>query len=133
MESYREYLGTRTKADESAFAIPSFETPKTVWNKPQYGLTKREHFASLALQGLVSTENDDFHINYAYDAVQMADALIEALNDTYHKSYFRDRYREENSTENAIILFENLRNISQRHLKLTEQQLEQINNIAKTL
>jgi hypothetical protein len=133
MESHREYLSTRTKADECAFAIPAFETPKTVWNRPQYGLTKREHFASLALQGIVSIEDDDLHINYAYEAVQMADALIEALNDTYHKTYYRDRYREENSTENATVLFDNLRNISQRHSKLTEQQLEQINNIAKTL
>jgi hypothetical protein len=133
MESQREYNALRTKGDECAYAIPAFETPKTVWNRPQYGLTKREHFASMALQGLVSAEIDDLHINYAYDAVQMADALIEALNDTYHKTYYRDRYREENSTENAILLFEDLRNISQHHSKLTEQQLEKINNIAKTL
>ena len=133
MESKREYLATRTIADECAYAIPAFETPKTLWNKPQYGLTKREHFASLALQGLVSTENDDLHISYAYDAVQMADALIEALNDTYHKTFYRDRYREENTTEKAVLLFDDLINISRRHSKLTEQQLEQINNIAKTL
>jgi len=133
MESQREYKASRTIGEECAFAIPAFETPKSVWNSPQYGLTKREHFASLALQGIVSIEDDDLHINYAYEAVQMADALIEALNDTYHKTYYRDRYREENSTENAILLFEDLRNISQHHSKLTEQQLEKINNIAKTL
>jgi len=80
MESQREYKATRTKADECAFAIPAFETPKTVWNRPQYGLTKREYFAAIALQGYLSTGEDATYDNYAEGAVNMADALIKALN-----------------------------------------------------
>lgn len=48
------------------------------------GLTKREYFAAMAMQGLTSGNEDinrsDF-INYRTErAVQMADALIEQLN-----------------------------------------------------
>ncbi len=43
------------------------------------GLTKREYFAAMAMQGLLA--NDSALItNKARDAVQAADALIEILN-----------------------------------------------------
>lgn len=47
-------------------------------------LTKREHFASLAMQGLLSDrDNIHWHGNgVAEEAVKMADALISALNHT---------------------------------------------------
>lgn len=80
MESQREYKASRTKGDECAFAIPAFETPKTLWNKPQYGLTKREYFAAMAMQGIVSTDLADTYENFAKASVMMADALIEQLN-----------------------------------------------------
>jgi hypothetical protein len=80
MESQREYKATRTNGDECAFAIPAFETPKTVWNRPQYGLTKREYFAAMAMQGIVSTDMVDTYENFAMASVGMADALIKALN-----------------------------------------------------
>lgn len=52
------------------------------------GLTKREYFAGLAMQGLLAgfverslaNEEADCSISVADDAVLMADALIEALN-----------------------------------------------------
>lgn len=50
------------------------------------GLTKREHFAAMAMQGLVSGVNASPKIIdirpqvFAREAVSMADALIEALN-----------------------------------------------------
>lgn len=80
MESQREYKATRTKADECAFAIPAFETPKTVWNRPQYGLTKREYFAAMAMQYIISSDTPDTLENFANVSVNMADALIKALN-----------------------------------------------------
>lgn len=46
-----------------------------------YGLTKREHFAGLALQGLLANSdltNEDAS-QYAKDAVSLADKLLEAL------------------------------------------------------
>jgi hypothetical protein len=43
------------------------------------GLTKREHFAALAMQGLMARPDWAF-ANVAEHAVEVADALIEALN-----------------------------------------------------
>jgi len=80
MESHREYKSLRTKGDECAFAIPAFETPKTVWNKPQYGLTKREYFAAMAMQGLLASNINDFRGSLCQYSVDKADDLIEALN-----------------------------------------------------
>ena len=45
-----------------------------------YGLTKREYFAAMALQGLLAQPSYlDFHLK-AEKAVRLADALIEELN-----------------------------------------------------
>lgn len=49
--------------------------------KNYQGLTKREHFAAMAMQGMVSTVSDG-HVAYevlASDAVRLADALLKAL------------------------------------------------------
>lgn len=50
------------------------------------GLTKREYFAGLAMQGLLANQyvggNGQPVLNIAIDAVEYADALIEALNRT---------------------------------------------------
>lgn len=80
----------KTNPNESAFP--------EVQNEPQfnthtYGLTKREYFAGLAMQGLSSIPLDENKIlpmlkeaeitlaqACAIDAVEYADALIEALN-----------------------------------------------------
>ena len=66
---------------------------KTDPNKPTYpivhpdedviiGLTIREHFAAMAMQGLASNSGLDIMTarQYANDGVMFADALIEALN-----------------------------------------------------
>jgi hypothetical protein len=60
-----------TKANESAFPVPQVL---------HLGLTKREYFAAMALQGLLSNNN-----NYVYSvisAVEFADDLIEELSKT---------------------------------------------------
>lgn len=57
------------------------------------GLTKREYFAAMAMQGILATTPHDYsdgrynvnggylcHESVAKDAVECADALIEALN-----------------------------------------------------
>jgi hypothetical protein len=47
----------------------------------EYGLTKREYFAALAMQGLISDSNiATTYSKYAEHAVQAADALIAELN-----------------------------------------------------
>lgn len=48
--------------------------------EPQWGLTKREYFASLALQGLVTQFEYSNVDDIADTAVQYADALIASLN-----------------------------------------------------
>lgn len=44
-----------------------------------YGLTKREYFAAMAIQGMAYELDYDEEV-YAKNAVKLADALIEALN-----------------------------------------------------
>jgi hypothetical protein len=47
------------------------------------GLTKREYFAAIALQGILGHEklyHSDGFLNPCIDAVKMADELIKALN-----------------------------------------------------
>ena len=63
---------------EQAFATPGFETQQD-WGYAQAGLTKREYFAALALQGLCA--EGGAHPEYtSIRAVMMADGLIAALN-----------------------------------------------------
>ena len=65
----------KTKPDD-----PVVMTTQNV-NNPVYGLTKREYFAAIAMQGMVSQNmglNSERHI--AHYSVEFADALIERLN-----------------------------------------------------
>lgn len=43
------------------------------------GLTKREHFAAMALQGILASVAEATHEEFAANAVRAADALIAAL------------------------------------------------------
>ena len=63
-----------TKSNEPAFA--SIHTP---WLK---GLTKREYFAAMALQGMLAKYGSDYQVQNAKEAIYWADALIEELNKT---------------------------------------------------
>lgn len=63
-----------TQPNESAFARPSSSTSH------QDGLTKREYFASMAMQGFLSEGEVSEIKTIAVLSVQMADALIEQLN-----------------------------------------------------
>lgn len=44
------------------------------------GLTKREYFAAMALQGILANNSTTTTEYYAIDAVRIADALIDELN-----------------------------------------------------
>jgi hypothetical protein len=46
------------------------------------GLTKREYFAAMAMQGLLSEHNYDTHERVAVNAVAYGDALCEELSKT---------------------------------------------------
>jgi len=71
----------KTRPNDAAFARPFSQAPDQRF-APSPGLTKREHFAGLALQGLLACSstggrNAEWH---AEKALACADALIEALN-----------------------------------------------------
>ncbi len=77
-----------TRPNDAATARPysrdahSGDRPESHWATD--GLTKREHFAALALQGLCASFTPG-HVdpkNPARIAVALADALVEALNQT---------------------------------------------------
>lgn len=70
----------KTSGYDFAFARPAFGTPDNLYNEEQDGLTKREYFAAMAMQGIVSTDLADTYENFAKASVAMADALIKALN-----------------------------------------------------
>ena len=67
----------RTKAKNPAFPLISDEG--YVINA---GLTKREYFALMALQGMLAKYGSDYQVNNAKEAIYWADALIEELNKT---------------------------------------------------
>ena len=46
------------------------------------GLTKREYFAAMAMQELLTKFGNDYELQIAKDAIYWADALIEELNKT---------------------------------------------------
>ena len=71
-----------TNGNEPAFSKSAFYHPDGgIIDSPQEGLSKREYFAAMALQGLLSDSNNTGNCAYfATDAVKMADALIEQLN-----------------------------------------------------
>lgn len=64
----------KTNGNDSIQWIPGIE---------EIGLTKREYFAALNMQGMLASwsEHDLTHFSdFAHDAVMASDALIEALN-----------------------------------------------------
>jgi hypothetical protein len=73
---------TMTRPNDAAFARASFHHDN--FGRPdnaQTGLTKREYFAVMAMQGLITTEvHNDSRINLAKESIKLADALIEELN-----------------------------------------------------
>jgi hypothetical protein len=81
-----------TNGNDLAFARPTFYHPEGGVSHSQDGCTKREHFAAMAMQGLLTRTTEryfnetDLGIEeskrIAEESVIMADALINALNET---------------------------------------------------
>ena len=69
-----------TKGNEPINSIPDLNNHPSPW----IGLTKREYFAAMALQGILA-DGMDIHLHeqgHAKKAVLYADALIKALNES---------------------------------------------------
>ena len=69
----------KTHGDSPAFAKAAFYTDEYGIDAPQEGLTKREYFAAMAMQGLLANDSG-LITSKARDAVKAAEALIEILN-----------------------------------------------------
>jgi len=68
----------KTNTDDSAFPIVIDDVSKNQY--VHILISKREHFASLAMQGLLAGGSDGSMPEFARLAVEAADNLIEELN-----------------------------------------------------
>jgi hypothetical protein len=59
----------KTKPNDKAYPSPNND-----------GLTKREYFAAMALQGILANEGSNHCLTNAEEAIYEADRLIEGLN-----------------------------------------------------
>ena len=67
-------MNDKTNPNQGAFATSNDKYH-------QAGCSKREYFAAMAMQGLISSSNDTMIQINAKIAVKAADALIKALNE----------------------------------------------------
>lgn len=73
-----------SRADDAAFPIPAIAGPNGDWIWGAAGLTVREHFAAMAMQGLLANSTYDLNGKgivslIANSSVRMADTLIAEL------------------------------------------------------
>jgi hypothetical protein len=78
-----KHMAQQTNGNDQAFARPPVLVENYGLHQGSKGLTKREYFAAMALQGMCANSSLTkiwTHENIAEWSVQQADALIEALN-----------------------------------------------------
>lgn len=73
---FKQLKSNNMKTEPNAPAFPVTE------NNGLNGLTKREFFAIMILQGLFATKENNYAQDYAKASVFMADFLIKELNNT---------------------------------------------------
>lgn len=72
---------SKTEPNQAAFA---YFNEMNSW---QTGLTKREYFAAIVMQGIVTPGiPKELYARFAKDAIQLADALIKELNEGGNKA-----------------------------------------------
>lgn len=69
-----------TKANDPAFSKPAYVGGEGAIDPPQVGLTKREYFAAMAMQGLLANRGAGDCDGVCHVAVYHADELIRQLN-----------------------------------------------------
>lgn len=74
----------KKKTNANHPASPCLVEIRENYNEQFHGLTKREYFAAVALQGMLAVENSyrsvGVYKRLPQDAIEMADVLIEELN-----------------------------------------------------
>jgi hypothetical protein len=73
-------MAQQIDGNDQAFATPPVYSEAFGLAIQEKGLTKREYFAAMAMQGLLARGAHNFAENTADMSVLIADALIEALN-----------------------------------------------------
>lgn len=69
-----------TKANDPVFSSEKMSPNDGVFNHPPHGLTKREYFAAMAMQGLLANRGAGDCDGVCHVAVYHADELIRQLN-----------------------------------------------------
>lgn len=72
----------KTHGDSLAFAKAAFYTDEYGIDAPQEGLTKREYFAAMAMQGFINKYGVDCQEIHIKQAIFIGDFFIEELNKT---------------------------------------------------
>lgn len=70
---------TKTDGNEPVASTTRY-TQNGIKNGEYLGLTKREYFAAMAMQGSIANEDTSSARDHALYAISCADALIDALN-----------------------------------------------------
>ena len=71
----------KTHGDSPAFSKAAFYADKYgIIDAPQEGLTKREYFSAMAMQGFITKYGVDFQEEQIKQAIFVADIFIEELN-----------------------------------------------------
>lgn len=72
----------QTNPKDFAFSKSAFYHPDGTFDLPEEGLTKREYFAAMAMQGILAANNkSNVNLTHVGEAsVMAADELINALN-----------------------------------------------------
>ena len=72
-------------SNATMMAYPAFDIEPTIGGGMSLsfsGLTKREHFAAMAMQGILASDADVDYCDFASSSVEMADALLAELERT---------------------------------------------------
>ena len=69
-----------TRPNDAAFSKPAYVGGPGAIDPPQIGLTKREYFAAMAMQGLLANKGAGDFEAVCHIAVYHADELIRQLN-----------------------------------------------------
>lgn len=70
----------KTNPNDMAFPTAESQNPDGSWNLLNAGLTKKEYFAAMAMQGMLADPHPNSVKTIVHHAVTMADALIVELN-----------------------------------------------------
>jgi len=77
----------KTNGNDTAYVVAEAKNVDGSWSLASEGLTKKEYFAAMAMQGIVGSalDADDLAGLWAKNAVKCAEALITALNESEQK------------------------------------------------